>query len=391
MGLIGIAAVVLGGLYYLLRHINYDTGKVISELETESSQIAVAAVGDFKMLRLTGAWNFFYQQYARCAFGSKRNQAYLAAIGQLPRLVIEGLVICLGMGVLFFAVYRGVDTGRILMLVAFYVAASYRLLPSLSRIHYHLMMLRQGRASFEKLYAALTALPKEPEPDRSAQYPEACDIDVKDLSFRYRADMPWLFRHFNLQIKPCECVAFTGKTGAGKTTFADLLAGLFVPDSGSITSGGVDIFRNLPLWRSRIGYVPQSVGLFNGSIRDNIAFGIAPEEIDDRRVWEVLKLAQIDEFVRSLPRGLEELVGESGVLLSGGQRQRIGIARALYRNIRLLILDEATSALDVDTEKALVDALDTLRGSCTILVIAHRLSTIEKCDRVIAIGEEPIA
>ena len=174
-----------------------------------------------------------------------------------------------------------------------------------------------------------------------------------------------------------------GKTGRGKTTIADLLLGLLQPDSGQILADGVNIAAAPDRWRKSIGYVPQHIVLLNSSIRENVAFGISPESIDDAKVLRALQRAQLLDFVNTLPEGLDFFVGDNGNRLSGGQRQRLGIARALYGEPRLLVLDEATSALDADTESAVVAALDELRGSLTMLVIAHRLSTIEQCDRIL--------
>ena len=178
-------------------------------------------------------------------------------------------------------------------------------------------------------------------------------------------------------------VALIGPTGCGKTTLVDLLLGLLKPQSGKITVDGRNIEENLPSWQKKIGYVPQFIYLLDDSIRENVAFGVLPEEIDDNRVWQVLEQAQIADFVRSLPGQLAEPMGELGSRLSGGQRQRIGIARALYAAPEILILDEATSALDLETERAFADALAKLKGALTILTIAHRPATVQMCDRVV--------
>jgi ABC-type multidrug transport system fused ATPase/permease subunit len=177
-----------------------------------------------------------------------------------------------------------------------------------------------------------------------------------------------------------QSVAFVGPSGAGKSTMADIILGVLVPQEGQIVVEGVNIYDYIKSWHDKIGYIPQVIYLLDDSIRNNVAFGIDTDKIDDERIWEVLKEAQIDEFVRKLPNGLDTGVGDRGVRLSGGQRQRIGIARALYNNPELLVLDEATSALDNDTETAVMKAIDGLHGSHTMIIIAHRLSTIKNCD-----------
>lgn len=175
-------------------------------------------------------------------------------------------------------------------------------------------------------------------------------------------------------------VGVMGPSGAGKTTAIDILMGLLQVQAGTITCGGVNIFENYPSWLSHIGYIPQTIFLTDDSLRENIAFGVDRDEIDDKRVWQVLEEAQMKEFVEQMPEQLETSIGDRGVRLSGGQRQRIGIARALYHNPEILVFDEATSALDNDTESAIMEAIDSFHGRKTLIIIAHRLRTIENCD-----------
>jgi ABC-type multidrug transport system fused ATPase/permease subunit len=177
-------------------------------------------------------------------------------------------------------------------------------------------------------------------------------------------------------------VGIVGTSGSGKTTMVDVLLGLLTLKGGNITADGVDVQTNYEGWLKNIGYIPQTIFMIDDSIRKNVAFGYADDEIDDERVWAVLKEAQLDEFVKGLPDGLDTGIGERGIRISGGQRQRIGIARALFEDPEVLILDEATSALDGDTEAAIMDSINRLHGRKTLIIIAHRLQTIEKCDMV---------
>ena len=179
-----------------------------------------------------------------------------------------------------------------------------------------------------------------------------------------------------------KAVGVVGTSGAGKTTIIDILLGLLKLRTGQVLADGVDINSNYPGWLKNIGYIPQVIFMIDSTIRKNVAFGYTDEEIDDDRVWEVLKEAQLDEFVRSLPDGLDTSIGERGIRLSGGQRQRIGIARALFEDPEVLVLDEATSALDNETEAAIMDSINILAGKKTLVIIAHRLQTIEKCNMV---------
>ena len=168
------------------------------------------------------------------------------------------------------------------------------------------------------------------------------------------------------------------------------MLGLLQLQTGSILADGVDVQTNYEGWLKNIGYIPQTIFMIDSTIRKNVAFGFADEDIDDERVWAVLKEAQLDEFVRSLPDGLDTGIGERGIRISGGQRQRIGIARALYEDPEVLVLDEATSALDNDTEAAIMDSINRLHGKKTLVIIAHRLQTIEKCDMVFRVEDGKI-
>ena len=182
-------------------------------------------------------------------------------------------------------------------------------------------------------------------------------------------------------------VAFIGPSGAGKTTIVDVMLGILKNQQGSITVDGTDIRNAMSGWHKKIGYIPQVIYLMDDTIRNNIAFGLKAELIDDNQVWRALEEAQLRSFVESLEDGLDTMVGELGTRLSGGQRQRIGIARALYRQPELLVLDEATSALDNETERAVMEAIDSLHGKLTLIIIAHRLTTIKNCDVIYEIKD----
>ena len=200
-----------------------------------------------------------------------------------------------------------------------------------------------------------------------------------------------IFNKANMIIKKGQSVGIMGPSGAGKSTIVDILLGLLHVQSGDILCDGSNIFSNYESWLSQIGYIPQSIYLVDESIRENIAFGIDASEIDDDRIWEVMEEAQLADFVRGLPEGLDTKVGDRGVRLSGGQRQRIGIARSLYHNPEILVFDEATSALDNETEAAVMEAINSFHGRKTMVIIAHRLNTIEKCDVIYEVKDEKIA
>lgn len=207
-------------------------------------------------------------------------------------------------------------------------------------------------------------------------------IEVKNISFGYKDAESRLYSDLSLTIPAKKSVAFVGTTGSGKTTLADIILGLHRPEKGVVLADGIDVSKCPEWWSEMIGYIPQFIYLCDDTIRANVAFGVNEAEINDDLVWKVLERAQMKEFVRSLPEGLNTVIGENGVRLSGGQRQRIGIARALYFKPQFLVMDEATSSLDEETEKAIVDSINELSGTLTLLIIAHRLSTIKECDLI---------
>lgn len=208
------------------------------------------------------------------------------------------------------------------------------------------------------------------------------EIRMERIEYAYPNTDKDIFSGADMVIPRGKSVGIMGTSGAGKSTIVDILLGLLTVRKGSITCDGRDIFDNYPSWLAMIGYIPQSIYLVDEPIRNNIAFGIADSGISDDRIWEVLEEAQLKDFVKSLPQGLDTAIGDRGVRLSGGQRQRIGIARALYHNPEILVFDEATSALDNETEKVLMEAINGFHGRKTMIIIAHRLNTIEQCDMI---------
>ena len=217
------------------------------------------------------------------------------------------------------------------------------------------------------------------------------EIRLEDITYKYPNTETWIFEHADMEIPVGASVGIVGVTGAGKTTIVDILLGLLQMESGRILADGVNVNENYAGWLKNIGYIPQTIFMIDDSIRKNVAFGVPEEEIDDKKVWRALEEAALDEFVKSLPDGMETGIGERGIRISGGQRQRISIARALYEDPEVLVLDEATSALDNETEAAIMDSINRLHGRKTLVIIAHRLQTIEKCDMVYRVQGEKIS
>ena len=369
-------------LYWPFRTLNIRTGREYYLAHQQIIQCVMQGLGGIKETKTGNCEPYFIRRHdaAQRRFSDSGLMLYFA--GQLPRLFLEAFIVVLAMSVIVGFVWRGIPSGTILLSLTLLTAALFRMLPSVSRIQYNLSRIRQSLPAFDAVFADLTELPPE-IPVSSAPvepFPFERSIRLESVTFRYQPDQPPVLRDFSFEIPRFASVAVVGATGCGKTTLIDLILGLLKPESGRVTVDGRNIAENLPGWRSLIGYVPQAIYLLDGSIRENITFGLPAETVPDSKIWECLRLAQLDGFVRSLPLQLDSPVGEHGSRLSGGQRQRIGIARALCRNPRFLVLDEATSALDNETERAFVEALAALKGKLTILMIAHRLSTVQDCD-----------
>nr|MCR5127931.1 ABC transporter ATP-binding protein/permease [Lachnospiraceae bacterium] len=271
--------------------------------------------------------------------------------------------------------------------------AAFRLFPAVGRLTTNLNAIMYNRPRLDSMYEMLKEIEEDDTYQLKTADPEDAEplafeerLQIKDVRWKYPAGQDDVLRGLNMEIRKGESVALIGPSGAGKTTLADVVLGLLKPQEGQILLDGVDVYQNLAGWAKIIGYVPQAVYLTDDTIRGNVAFGIYEKDIDDEKIWQALEEAQLADFVRGLEKGLDTMVGERGVRLSGGQRQRIAIARALYENPQILVLDEATSALDTETETAVMEAIDSLHGSKTMIIVAHRLTTIRNCDAIFEVN-----
>ena len=289
---------------------------------------------------------------------------------------------------------RGVSMTYFIPTLSLFVVAAFRMLPSFSRISSYMSQVIFNKAAVDFVYDDLKTIPvlsiNRNEDNKNEDIIFNDKITVENVSFSYSRNLKDVLDSVNMEIHKNESVGLIGPSGQGKTTLADLLLGLLMPTAGSIKVDGNSISGKMNLWHSKVGYIPQTIFLCDDTIRNNIAFGVKEEDINDERIWEALKEAQLIDFISELEYGINTRVGERGVRLSGGQRQRIGIARALYNKPDILVLDEATSALDNDTEIAVMDAINNLMGNKTLIIIAHRLSTIKNCDSVYQVNEGKI-
>ena len=273
-------------------------------------------------------------------------------------------------------------SGEILPILALFTVGTFRILPSITRTVEMIHQIRFASAIVDQTKDYMSLDTKDqPEVGDCIVSPFE-SLELSDAFFAYEGDSAFQLGPLSMRIERGEYVGLVGESGAGKSTLVDLIAGLLHVSRGSVSVNDQDLVGRERAWRQIIGYVPQSIYLTDESIRRNVAFGIRDRDIDDSRVAHAIALAQLTEFVDQQPAGLETQVGERGIRLSGGQRQRIGIARALYHRPEILLLDEATAALDMETERGVMDAVHTLRGSMTVIIIAHRLATVERCDRL---------
>ena len=366
-------------------------------IQSRIAKWRLQAIYGLKDVKVLNRQDFFIRNYYESGKIGADVATDYAVFNNLPRLMIETVFMVSVMGFITVFMLAGGDvTALIPQLMAFAVAA-VRILPSANRINTYMAQAAYEEPSLNYLYDNLTESNKT-EGEMRARTSEIAGpalhltdkIELKDISFHYPDSDTYIFRHANMEIRKGQSVGIMGPSGAGKSTIVDILLGLLHAESGQILCDGADIFSNYDSWLAQIGYIPQSIYLIDESIRENIAFGIDADKVNEDRIWEILKEAQLDEFVRSLPEGLDTKIGDRGVRLSGGQRQRIGIARALYHNPEILVFDEATSALDGDTEAALMEAINSFHGRKTMIIIAHRLNTIEKCDRIYKVADETI-
>jgi ABC-type multidrug transport system fused ATPase/permease subunit len=299
-------------------------------------------------------------------------------------LAMSGLTV-----VVWVMVWQGRAPDRIIPLLGLFVVATWRFVPSINNVINLVNSLSYSKPAVESLYSEFEFIIKQNEIVKT-QAVFTDKIEMRNLTFSYANTLAPSLRDVNIVVRKGETVGFIGPSGAGKSTLVDVILGLLPPSSGELLIDGVNMHEHNIEWQSTIGYVAQAIYLTDDTIRRNVAFGIAENEIDEDALERALKSAQLWEFVQGLPDKSHSIVGERGIRVSGGQRQRIGIARALYHEPQVLVLDEATSSLDIETETEVMSAIRALQGFKTILIVAHRLSTVQHCDRVYKIEDATI-
>ena len=347
-------------------------------------------VTGIKEVKVGNSEKYFINEYMKCGEGYVNAVQKYSLYTNVPRLFIETVCVIGMIAYLLILILTGQDASDMMSIIAAFGLAVVRLMPCANRINNQINNIAYFEPAFmgvaDNLKQEIDSKIIEIEAFEPAKekLPVRDKISLENISYKYPNTEKYIFDNADLEISVGRSVGIVGTSGAGKSTIVDVLLGLLEIEKGSIKADGVNVLEkeNYRRWLKNVGYIPQTIFMLDDSIKNNICFGIAEDEIDEERLWKVAADAQLDTFIRSLPDGMDTQIGERGVRISGGQRQRIGIARALYGDPEVLILDEATSALDGDTEAAIMESINMLHGQKTLVIIAHRLQTIEKCDEV---------
>ena len=368
--------------YYFTRGYILKWGKERQYHEGMRIQHLQQGLGGVKDVKLLGREDNFFSQYS---FHNKRSAhvgKYVYTMQQFPRILLELLAV-IGLSILVVTmVMQGDNSGTLFATLAVFAAAAFRMLPSVNKIVTAIQRVRYSLPVINILHEELFGFDECQTKNNNKTLLFKDSLNLESVTYKYPLTEDRALSEINISIHVGTSVGFIGGSGAGKSTIVDIILGLLTPVKGRVLVDGIDIQENLRSWQNNIGYVPQSIYLTDDSLRRNIAFGIANEDIDELALNRAIKAAQLNEFVNSLENGLDSIVGERGIRISGGQRQRIGIARALYHDPEVLVLDEATSSLDVQTELKIMEAVNTFKGKKTIIIVAHRLSTVENCNLI---------
>jgi ATP-binding cassette, subfamily B, bacterial PglK len=393
------SGILLGGSVFIFfkifrKKITY-LGRENQRVSREVIKWVNQGLGASKEIKVSGKESYFVNSYEKQSKIMAANSINKSMIDQIPRLFIETLLVSIVLVTMIILVFQGTETPTLVATMSLFAMAAFRLMPSITRIVATLTTIRfslpaltvvhndliKGNSYNPKIHEEVSN-EMQPLNVNSSEKTFCHAIILENVYFRYPNQKEYSIKNVSLMIPIGSSVAFVGTSGAGKTTIVDIILGLLEPEKGQVRVDGKNLNDLMPIWQKKIGYIPQSIYLSDETIRKNVAFGIAEKDIDESAVRRAIEDAQLNEFIDTLPEGLDTVVGERGVRLSGGQRQRIGIARALYHNPEIIFLDEATSALDNDTEKEIMKAIDGLKGEKTLIIIAHRLSTIANCEIV---------
>ena len=389
---VGLLVICVLGFTFGTKQLSKGLGKDCQIYKAKIYQWINQSLGGIKEIKILGREDYFLDSYNLYYGKYTKALQILRLISMIPKYIVEAVCMTgLVFAIIIKIIFGEADMIHFIPQLTVFATAAFRLLPSVGRINGYVTQMLSYMPSIDLVYNDLKEIDKYKVKEAEETENNYCQLNKKiyvdHVSFRYESGNEEILHNVELTVPKGKMVAFIGTSGAGKTTMVDIILGLLEPNQGHVYADGIDIHRNLAVWHKQIGYIPQTIYLADDTIRANIAFGVFENEIDDQAVARAMREAQLDEFVNTLPEGLNTYVGDRGVRLSGGQRQRIGIARALYHNPEILVLDEATSALDNETEAAVMNAIDGLHGMKTLMIIAHRLTTIRNADIIYEVTE----
>ena len=387
-----VLVILLAIIKKVLKPIMYKAGKDNQDFYSGLFKWISQSVMGIKEVKIFGREKYFVDSYNKCGNGYVNAVQKYSLYNSIPKLLIEAVCVSVMMIYMIVMIALGRNSEALISDFATLAAAALVLLPAVNRINNQINSMSYFEPFLMNVSDNLQEDIDEANTDMSyaKEVPKMTlkdSIEFDDITYSYPGSEVKILDKADLKIPVGSSVGIVGTTGAGKSTLVDIMLGLLKPGGGVIRADGVDIRDNYRSFLKNVGYIPQMIFMLDDTIRNNVAFGVAPEEQNEERIWEALKEAALDDFVRSLPDGLDTGIGERGIRISGGQRQRIGIARALYDDPEVLILDEATSALDNETENLIMESINRFMGRKTLVIIAHRLQTIEKCDMVFRVGE----
>lgn len=396
IGISVILAIAVFIILYVIKPILVRAGKNNQKSAAGMNKWMMQSIQGIKEVKVMQKENYFEKEFSVNGQSYVNTTRISMVLNLFPRFFIEAVSMASIFIMMAIMIGMGADLVSLIPTLSALAMASVRLLPAVNRISSGVGDLAFREPMIDKMIQNMSAIQvAETEPsgqDDNRIVPLDKQFGLSHISYHYpKADENhYVLEDVSMTVYKGESVGIMGPSGAGKTTAIDVLLGLLRPQKGVVSIDGTDITIDRKNWLGQIGYIPQSIFMLDGDIRENVAFGIDKDDIDENQVWNALEEASLADFVKSLPEGLHTQLGERGIRLSGGQRQRIGIARALYTNPSILIFDEATSALDNETEKAIMESVNHLHGHKTMVIIAHRLTTIEDCDHVYEVKDKRI-
>lgn len=370
-------------LLIIKKNLNFY-GKISSLINTKIIQTVNEGLGGIKEATVMNRRDFFLIKFNKLFDELKKSNVFINTINQISKPIVEFISVSGIMAISFTMLWNEREISEIIPILTLFAAAAFKLMPAVSQVMSNSSQLKYYKYALININSDLSENLNSSKKNINYLHDFKINnqIEFSNVFFKYPGIQEYTLKNVNITIKKGSVVAFVGSSGAGKSTLVDLLLGLHHSESGQILVDGDDIFNFIGSWHNSIGYIPQHIFLADDTIKNNIAFGIPDNQISEEKLKVAIESSQLMDYVNTLELGINTVVGERGVRLSGGQRQRIGIARALYNNPQVLIMDEGTSALDNITEKQIINSIESLKGSRTIIMIAHRLTTVENCDKL---------